>query len=232
MTLLVILLRSFGLLSIMIIWTSAVPGAAKEASSSSLAADLDELLSWFPGVYDNHRQVYRQALEKVEPELRQRHTNHTFSPLQISGIEGRTLYAQQYQHYDPKDLYRQRIYAFEVDEAEQAIRLTIYTPREPSRLTDAHLDPAQVADMTDADFILKPGCEVYWKRTEQQFEGYLKKNACSYYSSRYQKRVFLNETLILRPDALVLHDKALDAEGNLVFGSADKGPTINLKISE
>ncbi|MEP6341086.1 chromophore lyase CpcT/CpeT [Parasphingorhabdus sp.] len=227
-----VLSKSFGLLSIFAFLAFAVPGAAKESPSSNLEADLDELLSWFPGVYDNHQQVYRQAVDKVDPELRQRHTNHTFSPLQISGIPGRTLYAQQYQHYDPRDLYRQRIYAFEVDKTEQAIRLTIYTPMEPSRLTDAHLDPAKVADMTAADFILKPGCEVYWKRTEQQFEGYLKKYACSYYSSRYQKRVFLNETLIMRPNALILHDRAVDAQGVLVFGSADKGPTINLKISE
>lgn len=206
--------------------------SAQDSQTTDLQSDLEDLLRWFPGTYDNHRQVYRQAVEKVEPELRQRHTNHVFSPLRITGIPGRTLYAQQYQHYDPKDLYRQRIYSFEVDEAEQAIRLTIYTPKDPSRLTDAHLDPSKVTAMTADDFILKPGCEVYWKRAETQFEGYLKKNACSYYSTRFGKRVFLNETLILRADALILHDRAVDAGGNLVFGSADKGPTVNLKISD
>ncbi|SIN59669.1 CpeT/CpcT family [Parasphingorhabdus marina DSM 22363] len=205
--------------------------SAESPRASGLHSDMEELLRWFPGTYDNHRQVYRQAVDKVEPELRQRHTNHVFSPLRITGIPGRTLYAQQYQHYDPKDLYRQRIYSFEVDEAEQAVRLTIYTPKDPDRLTDAHLDPSKVMDMTADDFILKPGCEVYWKRAAEQFEGYLKKNACSYYSTSFGTRVFLNETLILRPDALILHDRAVDAEGNLIFGSADKGPTVNLKIS-
>lgn len=205
--------------------------SASNPHSAGLQSDLEEMLRWFPGTYDNHRQVYRQAIENVAAELRQRHTNHVFSPLRMTGIPGHTLYAQQYQHFDPKDLYRQRIYSLEVDEAEQAIRLTIYTPKDPSRLTDAHLDPSKVADMTVNDFILKPGCEVYWKRAETQFEGYLKKNTCSYYSTSFDTRVFLNETLILRPDALILHDRAVDAEGNLVFGSADKGPTVNLKIS-
>ncbi len=206
--------------------------AAQDPANPGLQSDMEEMLRWFPGTYDNHRQVYRQAVDKVAPELRQRHTNHVFAPLRITGIPGRTLYAQQYQHYDPKDLYRQRIYSLEVDEAEQAIKLTIYTPRDPSLLTDAHLDPSKVADMTADDFILKPGCEVYWKRAETQFEGYLKENACSYFSTSFDTRVFLNETLILRPDALILHDRAVDAKGNLVFGSADKGPTVNLKISE
>ena len=210
----------------------AAPVAAQDANATSLESDMVELVTWFPGVYDNHQQVYRQAVNNVAEGMRQRHTNHTFRPLKISGIPGHTLYAQQYQHYDPKDLYRQRLYSFEVDVAEQAIRLTIYTPNEPSSLTDAHLSPGNVKNMTIDDFNLKPGCEVYWKRAAKQFDGYLKHNSCSYYSARFKKRVFLNETLILRPDALILHDKALDENGALVFGSADKGPTVNLKISD
>ena len=205
---------------------------AQENVTASLEADLEELLEWFPGTYDNRRQVYRQALEEVPEDMRQRHTNHIFQPLTITGIPGRTLYAQQSQHYDLTDLYRQRIYSFTIDEEEQAIRLTIYTPRDPSRLTDAHLDPSKVADLTADDFFLKPGCEVFWRRGDEQFDGLLKTNACSYYSERFATRVYLNETLTLRPDALILHDRAVDGDGNLVFGSADKGPTINLKISD
>ncbi len=212
--------------------TPVIASAKESSPSATLEEDLEELLEWFPGVYDNHRQVYRQAVEKVPEELRQRHTNHIFRPLSIAGIPGRTLYAQQSQDYDLTDLYRQRIYSFTVDPAEQAIRLTIYTPRDPARLTDAHLDHSKVADMSMDDFYLKPGCEVFWRKVEGQFDGILKTNACSYFSEMFGKRVYLNETLTLRPDALILHDRAVDAEGNLVFGSADKGPTINLKIED
>lgn len=195
----------------------------------NLPDQMAEMLRWFPGVYDNHQQVYRQFADDVPAELRQRHTNHTFMPVTIPGIPGPTLYAQQYQHYDPADLYRQRIYAFAVDAQEQAIRLTIYTPKDPAVLTDIHLDPARQAALSADDFVLKPGCEVYWRRAADQFEGYLKPNACSYYSQRYATTVYLNETLILRRDALILHDTAVDATGALVFGAADKGPTVNLK---
>ena len=126
--------------------SSTVPVHAQDQTAAALEADLEELLQWFPGVYDNHRQVYRQAVERVPEELRQRHTNHIFRPLTMAGIPGRTLYAQQSQHYDLTDLYRQRIYSFTIDETEQAIRLTIYTPRDPSRLVDAHLDPSRVSN--------------------------------------------------------------------------------------
>jgi len=195
----------------------------------SLKQDLIELLNWFPGEYDNHEQVYKEAVLKISKEMRHRQTHHIFYPVSLDFIKGKQIYAQQSQHYNLDDIYRQRIYAFNVDETEQAIRLTIYTPKNPSRLKNAHLDPTLFDKLTADDFILKPGCDVFWKRKDGQFEGYLKENACNYYSKRFGKQVYLNETLILRKDALLLDDKGVDKDGNLVFGVDDKGPTINLK---
>lgn len=199
---------------------------------TQLSQELDELLTWFPGVYDNTEQVSEERSDNLASALRHRHTNHTFYPVEITGIPGRQLYAQQYQHYDPADLYRQRIYAFEPDLDEGAVRLTIYTPKNPAALTDLHLNPETQATLAADDFILKPGCEVYWTRAAEQFEGYLKPQACSYYSSRFETQVFLEETLVLRQDALLLNDRAVDAAGQLVFGVDDKGPTLNLKQAD
>ena len=201
-------------------------------ASASLDSDLNELLSWFPGVYDNTQQVSEERSGVLPSELRHRHTNHTFYPVEIAGIPGRQLYAQQYQHYDPDDLYRQRVYAFEPDLTENAVRLTIYTPKDPRALTDLHHQPETQAALSPDDFILKPGCEVYWTKSEEHFEGYLKPKACSYYSSRFETQVFLEETLVLRQDALLLNDRAVDEAGRLVFGVDDKGPTKNLKQPE
>ncbi len=208
---------------------SACQSVPVSVPDRSLAEDLDEMLAWFPGVYDNFEQIETERESDLDPALRHRHLNHTFYPVEISGIPGRQLYAQQYQHHDPADLYRQRIYSFEPDFEEGAVKLTIYTPNDPGALTDIHLSQARQAAMSVDDFILKPGCDVYWKRANDQFEGYLKPKACSYYSTRYETQVYLEETLTLRRDALLLNDRGLDAEGNLVFGVDDKGPTINLK---
>lgn len=201
----------------------------EQGQVSKLEEDLNELLQWFPGEYDNHRQVYQEAVSKLPKEKRHRQTHHIFYPVELEFIPGRLLYAQQSQHYNLDDIYRQRIYAFTVDEEEQAIRLTIYTPKEPSTLKNAYQNPAVFQKLSENDFILKPGCDVFWKKIGNQFEGYLKENACSYFSKRFNTRVFLNETLILRKDALLLDDTAVNSEGKLVFGVHDKGPTINLK---
>ncbi|WP_350284596.1 chromophore lyase CpcT/CpeT [uncultured Croceitalea sp.] len=201
----------------------------EQNSIHDLQQDLDTLLTWFPGEYDNHRQVYKEAVAKLPSEKRHRQTHHIFYEVQLDFIPGSTLYAQQSQHYNLDDLYRQRVYAFEIDTTERAIRLRIYTPKEPSRLTNSHLDPEVFSKLNSEDFFLKPGCDVFWKREGDAFKGYLKENACNYYSDRFGKQVYLNETLILRKDALLLEDTATDAEGNPVFGVHDKGPTINLK---
>ena len=197
--------------------------------AADLEGDLDEMLSWFPGVYDNYDQIEAERTSNTPEALRHRHLNHTFFPVEIPGIPGQQLYAQQYQHHDAADLYRQRIYSFESDLEEGAVRLTIYTPNSPEDLVDVHLNPERQAALNVSDFFLKPGCEVYWTREEDRFEGYLKPKACSYYSTRYETQVYLEETLTLRRDALLLNDRCVDGDGNLVFGVDDKGPTINMK---
>lgn len=223
---------SFAALPVTALLLAACQTATTPPAPASLDGELNELLSWFPGVYDNTMQVREERANDLSPTLRHRHTNHTFYPVEIAGIPGRQLYAQQYQHYDPTDLYRQRVYAFEPDVAENAVRLTIYTPKDPSALTDLHHQSETQAALSADDFILKPGCEVYWTRAEDQFEGYLKPKACSYYSSRFETQVFLEETLVLRKDVLLLNDRAVDEAGQLVFGVDDKGPTINQKQPE
>jgi len=204
-------------------------GQTNNTVVNTLQQDLDTLLSWFPGEYDNHQQVYKEAVDKLPLEKRHRQTHNIFSEVRLDFIPGRILYAQQSQHYDLDDLYRQRIYAFEIDTTEQAIRLRIYTPKEPSKLKNGHLHPEIFTQLSNEDFFLKPGCDVFWKREGAVFKGYLKENACNYYSDRFETKVYLNETLILRKDALLLDDSATDGDGKPIFGVHDKGPTINLK---
>jgi len=215
-------------LSLMVLATP-LSTSAQESNKFALQQDLQRILEWLPGEYDNHIQVYREAVDKISPELRHRQTHHIFARVNSSHLPGELIYAQQSQHYDRDDIYRQRIYSFDIADEENAIRLTIYTPISPEQLTDCHLQPDALKRLTAENFLLKPGCEVYWTWDGTQFNGYLKENTCNYYSERFGKTVYLNETLILRHDALLLDDRAVDLDGNLVFGVDNKGPTINLK---
>ncbi len=220
----------YGILLFGVFHITSAQTADSKVTSNSLEEDLVQLLQWFPGEYDNHEQVYKEAEADLPKEKRHRQTHHIFYKVDLAFIPGQTLYAQQSQHYDLKNIYRQRIYAFEIDETELAIRLRIYTPKAPEKLTDGHLKPEVFQSLTEEDFFLKPGCDVFWKFDGKAYNGYLKENACSYYSESFATQVYLNETLMLRKDALLLEDTAKDASGSPVFGVHDKGPTINLKV--
>lgn len=154
-------------------------------SVSELEADLERMMTWFPGHYDNHRQVYQQFVENVSSERRHRQTHHIFHPVSVSGIPSPQIYAEQSEHYDRNNIYRQRIYSFSIDTDRKRIRLTIYTPKAASKLTGAHKDPSILNDLRADDFILKLGCDVFWSFEGGEFRGYLEEDACSYYSTSF-----------------------------------------------
>lgn len=218
------------------IWGAAIwaPSAAAEAESRNAVLDRDfkTMMTWFPGEYDNQEQVYFESELDVPEEERHERIHHIFHPVDLSDFPGETFYVQQYQNDDPADVYRQRIYSFEPDYDENAIRLTIYTPKAPEALIDAHLDPTKLDGVTQDDVITRPGCEVFWRREASQFIGFMKEGACSFVSSRSGKKIIINDDLVLSEDAIWISDRAEDEDGNYVFGNKAGIPHKNLKARE
>ena len=206
------------------------PGAL--AQDGVLDRDFKTMMEWFPGRYDNQEQVYFEKTLNTPEDERHERIHHIFFPVALEAFPGETFYVQQYQNDDPTDIYRQRIYSFEPDYEENAIRLTIYTPKEPERLIDAHIDPAKLDGFTPDDTVMRPGCEVFWKRQAAQFVGYMKQDACSFVSSRSGKRIIINDDLYLSEDELWISDRAVDEDGAHVFGNKAGVPHKNRKARE
>lgn len=195
----------------------AMPGSV--SAGESLDADFARFLSWFPGEYDNHEQVWQQKLDGVEHALE--HLHHIFSPVAAPSIGENIFFVQQYLDGDPANVYRQRLYRFDIDADEQAIRLTIFSFRDEQRYRDAYLEPSVLRGLTGADLIVRPGCEVYWTFVEDYFKGYMKERACSFVSKRSGKEIFVTDNLRLTPDEIWIRDEAFDADGNRIFGNVD-----------
>lgn len=205
------------------------PAHAQPASYDKEILDRDfrEMMVMFPGRYDNQEQVYFEKELGVPEEDRHERTHHIFHQVKLPAFEGETFYIQQYQNNDPADIYRQRIYAFEPDYSENAVRLIIYTPKAPEALIDAHLNPAKLDGLTPDDMIVRPGCEVFWKREVDQFTGYMKDGACSFNSSRTGKKIIINDDLHLSDNAIWISDRAVDEDGAYVFGNRAGVPHKN-----
>lgn len=212
---------------------ASAPAIAQPASPDPvLDRDFTTMMAWFPGRYDNMEQVYFEGEQGTPDDERHERIHHIFYPIALDSFPGETFYIQQYQNDDPTDIYRQRIYSFEPDYEEGAIRLTIYTPTNTDALVDAHLDPSKLDGLTPEDTQMRPGCEVFWKRQANQFIGYMKDGACSFVSQRSGKKIIINDDLYLSQAEIGISDRAVDEDGNYVFGNKAGIPHKNRKARE
>ena len=198
---------------------SAQSADMDSADAKILKRDFSRMMDWFPGRYDNQEQVYFEDSLDVDEDLRHGRIHHLFVPADLPDFPGTTFYIQQYQNDDPKDVYRQRIYSFEPDFDENAVRLTIYIPKDSKALLNAHEDPSKLKGLKREDFSIYPGCEVFWKYQNDYFHGYMKEGACSTKSKRSGKTLFFTDDLQLSKTAIWIRDEAEDADGNYVYGN-------------
>ena len=208
---------------------SLVAGPVQADPNAILDRDMRTFLEWFPGVYDNQEQVYFEESLGVPEDERHERIHHTFAPVELPEFGDHVYYVQQYLNDDPAQIYRQRIYAFTADYAENAIRLAIYTPADVDALVDAHLDQSKLDGVTPANSLNRPGCDVFWRKQANQFIGYMKKGACSFVSQRSGKRIIIDDDLLLTEEELWISDRAEDEDGNYVFGNKAGIPHKNRK---
>jgi len=213
-----------------VVWLFALALLSTHAfgAASVVAKDLPTFLEWFPGEYDNHEQVWQQKLNGAETVLE--HLHHIFAPVAAPAIGEHVFFVQQYLDGDPDNVYRQRLYRFDIDATEQAIRLTIFSFRDEPKYRDAHLRPATLRGLTDSELVNRPGCEVYWTRVDDFFKGHMKERACSFVSERNGKQIYITDDLRLTPDEIWIRDEAFDADGNRIFGNADGLHHKNRKV--
>lgn len=197
-----------------------------------LDRDFKLMMQWFGGRYDNQEQVYFEENQNLDENLRHERIHHIFFPVDIPDVPGTNFYVQQYLNDDPESIYRQRIYAFEPDYTRQAVRLTIYTPKDVKALVNAHETPDKLTGLAPDDLDTRPGCQVYWEREGQQFMGSMVEGACDFVSERSGKRIIISDDLLLNDGEIWIRDVAVDADGNRIFGHPDNIHHKNNKARE
>jgi hypothetical protein len=201
----------------MVVLLTAVSTIAAAETAQDLAADLELMMTWFEGEFDNNLQVLE---EKEDPPEQPHEWIHSiFTRVDLPAFGDNVYYVEQYGDGDPSKIYRNRIYSFSVDEEEAAIELVIYRFAEEGAGVGAHKDPAKLEGMTPETLATIPGCEVYWRREGDRFVGYMKEGACRVTSRRSGKTLVISDDLVLTPDEIWISDRAEDEDGNWVFGN-------------
>lgn len=184
-----------------------------------LEKDLRILLGWFEGEFDNNEQVAFADQLGIPRDAVPERIHSIFKSVELPAFGEHVFYVEQYLDGDPGRIYRQRLYSFDLDEAESAIRLSIHIPPDPARLAGAHRDPTKLEGLTPAATRSPVGCEVYWRRQADSFVGDMKLGACTFESQRSGKTVVVSDDLYLDDDEIWIHDRAVDAQGMHVYGN-------------
>jgi hypothetical protein len=191
-------------------------------AQTSLDADLKQMMTMFTGEFDNFQQVWKEREDK-SAEVHE-HIHSIFFPVRLPAFGENVFYVKQYMDGDPRKIYRQRMYSFSINKAEQAIQLDIYSFPVDSLFYDSHLNPEKLAKLTPATMTQTQGCAVYWKKNTESdaFVGYMKDKACNFVSKRSGKRIFVTDSLRLTKDEIWIRDEAYDEDGKYVFGNKAK----------
>lgn len=172
-----------------------------------LERDLPALVAMFEGEWDNAEQVgFSEELGFPDgaPPTR-RHV--TIRRVEAPGLGPLVLKLDEYRDNDPADVGRQRFYAFAVDAERRAIRMDSFTPPGERLAADANL-----SDLTPASMRRNPGCETLWRRSADQFVGWIEDGACSVRTPA-GTTLAIGAEIVLSTAQLWMTETVRDAEG-------------------
>ncbi len=208
------LLSGFSLLACVL--GAVCVGVSYAQANAALAADLQTMMKLFEGEFDNYAQAWEEKEQKAEHP--HEHIHSIFARVKLPAFGENVFYVKQYMDGDPAKVYRTRLYCFAANEKEGAVELRIYSFPDEKAVNDAQLDQSKLAGLVPEKMGYYNGCEVYWKRDGEGFNGYMKKDACKVESKRSGRTLVITDDLKLTKDQIWIRDEAKDTQGNYVYG--------------
>jgi hypothetical protein len=158
-----------------VLWVGllALLGGCAENKQRIYEQDLDRLVTWLPGTYDNTVQARTDAQKGVTPP----HDAVELSivPLGSIPIGRNSFYMQESAADDPRRVLSQRVLMFTV--TKKGIVESISTLVDPLRWRDGQRQSDIFMGMTTKDLQTQAGCELTWQRETQPGEDKLDKEA-------------------------------------------------------
>ena len=163
-------------------------------AQSPLEQDLAQIMAWWPGAYNNDRQV-------AEVEERMGEENFTGEVWRIDGsgmggylnvtshyirldapaIGDHVLYVEEYRDGQPDETYRQRVYTLSIDEEEQAIRVNLANFTDREKYIGAYRDISVLDGITADDIAPFPEvCDLIVQQRGNHYHMAMRTNACAF----------------------------------------------------
>jgi hypothetical protein len=136
--------------------------------------ELAELLAVLPGRYDSSAQAETDARNHVQPphDAVALTITHVYTPR----LGHHVYYAQETAADDPRRVFSEKMYSFEVDE-KRGIVETVYEFVEPLRWRDGQLNKDMFTGVVSDD-VQREGCQLLWKTKGEGFVATHDPKAC------------------------------------------------------
>lgn len=200
-------------------------------TQAELDNQLDLLMQWWTGEFDNNEQIVRQSgggLSKPVYEPHFRIHSH-YQPIDLPAVGEHVLYVEEYKNDDPNNLYRIRLMSLRTDLAANGIRVQLYAPKDQQTFTGDHARLATViAGGAEQWRALSAGCSIALTFEAAQFSGGMARRACRIDSKRAggEKNAWFDYRIVVGPESYWFKDVLRHLEDDRIVwelapGSAD-----------
>ena len=199
-------------------------GSTSARAESPLEQDLAQIMAWWPGTYNNDRQVAgveeRMGEENFTGEVWRLDgsgmggylnvTSH-YIRLDAPAIGDNVLYVEEYRDGQPEETYRQRVYTLSVDEEEQVIRVNLANFTDREKYIGAYRDISMLDGITRDDLAPFPAiCDLISEQRGNRYHMAMRTNACAFGGQAFSYEA------VITGDAFWFRDKIVRLEDDTV----------------
>ena len=213
------------------------PGAA--TSDMDVKAHLDQIMQWWPGDYNNDRQIARLKSEgkpvwMADDQGKGGHievTSH-YRKIDLPAFGEHVLYVEETKHNNPEDMFRQRIYSLHIDEASNQLRVVLWNFKDRKKYVGAWRDLSRLKALTPDDMTsFGANCDLFMSQENGKYRLAMHEKDCAFDGNYFSYQVLLGPDSFWFRDkiARVSDDAPVSVAGDFTYHELDRISSDNVK---
>ncbi|MEO9467988.1 chromophore lyase CpcT/CpeT [Parasphingorhabdus sp.] len=205
--------------------------SAGSAATSTAQQDLNTIMKWWGGSYNNDRQLTALAaagkpIWRVDDTGKGGHievTSH-YRAIDLPEFGDHVIYVEETKHGDPENIFRQRIYALSIDDADQ-VRVKLWYFNDKKKYVGAWKDLSRLKGLTKEEmFPLQDDCDLLVKKQGDKYHMPMGDKACVFGKNYFSYQVLLGEDSFWFRDKInaVADDSIVSMAGDYTYHELDR----------
>lgn len=161
--------------------------SAEETIVQSTEEELNEIMSWWPGTFNNDKQIDEVIKEGKDVWRLDDSGENGYLQIQSHYIElnkpdigEHVLYVEEYRDHDPTATYRQRIYTLSIDSTNM-IKVKMWPFKDKKKYIGAWKDISMLDDLTSEGVSPYPDfCDLHVTRVNEEYHMVMNDSDCTF----------------------------------------------------